>query len=101
MSVKPVTNRVKSLRLCKEDFEILKVIGRGAFGEVCVVKRKNTDKLYALKILNKWDMFGMLFLMPSFAARMHKCCHHQMHRPERTFVRQTEICKNSKCNFAF
>ena len=55
-SVKPVTNRVKSLRLCKEDFEILKVIGRGAFGEVCVVKMKNTDKVYALKILNKWEM---------------------------------------------
>ena len=54
--MKPVTNRIKSLRLCKEDFEILKVIGRGAFGEVCVVKMKNTDKVYALKILNKWEM---------------------------------------------
>ena len=32
--VKPVANRVKNLRLCKDDFEILKVIGRGAFGEV-------------------------------------------------------------------
>ena len=54
--MKPVTNKIKSLRLCKEDFEILKVIGRGAFGEVCVVKMKNTDKVYALKILNKWEM---------------------------------------------
>jgi len=54
--VKPVTSRVKSLRLCKEDFEILKVIGRGAFGEVCVVKMKHTDKVFALKILNKWEM---------------------------------------------
>merc|ERR1719225_740402 len=36
--VKPVATRVKDLRLCKDDFEILKVIGRGAFGEVCVVK---------------------------------------------------------------
>ena len=56
ISVKPVTQRVKNLRLCKEDFEILKVIGRGAFGEVCVVKMKHTDKVYALKILNKWEM---------------------------------------------
>ena len=56
VSVKPVTSRVKSLRLCKEDFEILKVIGRGAFGEVCVVKMKHTDKVFALKILNKWEM---------------------------------------------
>lgn len=56
VSVKPVANRVKALRLCKDDFEILKVIGRGAFGEVCVVKLKNTDCVYALKILNKWEM---------------------------------------------
>ena len=55
-TVKPVTSKIKSLRLCKEDFEILKVIGRGAFGEVCVVKMRNTDKVYALKILNKWEM---------------------------------------------
>lgn len=54
--VKPVVNRVKALRLSKDDFEILKVIGRGAFGEVCVVKLKNTDRVYALKILNKWEM---------------------------------------------
>ena len=55
-AVKPVANRVKALRLCKDDFEILKVIGRGAFGEVCVVKLRNTDRVYALKILNKWEM---------------------------------------------
>ena len=53
---KPVANRVKALRLCKDDFEILKVIGRGAFGEVCVVKLKGTDRVFALKILNKWEM---------------------------------------------
>ena len=54
--VKPVATRVKDLRLCKDDFEILKVIGRGAFGEVCVVKMRKTDRVYALKILNKWEM---------------------------------------------
>lgn len=31
---KPFTSKVKQMRLHKEDFEILKVIGRGAFGEV-------------------------------------------------------------------
>ena len=61
-AVKGVSDRVKSLRLCKDDFEILKVIGRGAFGEVCVVKLKGTDRVFALKVrrcangtfLNKW-----------------------------------------------
>ncbi|XP_066451226.1 serine/threonine-protein kinase MRCK alpha isoform X3 [Eleutherodactylus coqui] len=53
---KPFAEKMKQLRLHKEDFEILKVIGRGAFGEVAVVKLKNTDKVFAMKILNKWEM---------------------------------------------
>uniref|UniRef100_A0A667Y0Q6 Serine/threonine-protein kinase MRCK alpha n=1 Tax=Myripristis murdjan TaxID=586833 RepID=A0A667Y0Q6_9TELE len=53
---KPFTAKVKQMRLHKEDFEILKVIGRGAFGEVAVVKVKNADKVFAMKILNKWEM---------------------------------------------
>lgn len=54
--MKPVASTVKSLRLTRDDFEIVKVIGRGAFGEVCVVKMKGTDKVFAMKILNKWEM---------------------------------------------
>lgn len=54
--VKPVVQRIKDLRLTKEDFELLKVIGRGAFGEVAVVKERNTGKVYAMKTLNKWEM---------------------------------------------
>lgn len=54
--VKPVATLVKSLRLTRDDFEIIKVIGRGAFGEVCVVKFKCTEKVFAMKILNKWEM---------------------------------------------
>uniref|UniRef100_A0A6Q2Y4H6 non-specific serine/threonine protein kinase n=1 Tax=Esox lucius TaxID=8010 RepID=A0A6Q2Y4H6_ESOLU len=53
---KPFTSKVKQMRLHKEDFEILKVIGRGAFGEVAVVKVKNAEKVFAMKILNKWEM---------------------------------------------
>ncbi|CAH1186148.1 unnamed protein product [Phyllotreta striolata] len=54
--VKPIAATVKALRLTRDDFEIIKVIGRGAFGEVCVVKFKGTEKVYAMKILNKWEM---------------------------------------------
>nr|XP_061806153.1 serine/threonine-protein kinase MRCK alpha-like isoform X2 [Nerophis lumbriciformis] len=53
---KPFTSKVKQMRLHKEDFEILKVIGRGAFGDVAVVKVRNTEKVFAMKILNKWEM---------------------------------------------
>lgn len=34
--VKPVIDRVKECRLTADDFEVLEVIGRGAFGEVKV-----------------------------------------------------------------
>ncbi|XP_041831352.1 serine/threonine-protein kinase MRCK beta isoform X5 [Melanotaenia boesemani] len=54
--VKPFTTTVKDMRLHRDDFEMLKVIGRGAFGEVAVVKMKNTERVYAMKILNKWEM---------------------------------------------
>ncbi|XP_049613685.1 serine/threonine-protein kinase MRCK beta isoform X1 [Syngnathus scovelli] len=54
--VKPFTTSVKDLRLHRDDFEMLKVIGRGAFGEVAVVKMKQTERVYAMKILNKWEM---------------------------------------------
>ncbi|CAH0547056.1 unnamed protein product [Brassicogethes aeneus] len=54
--VKPVASTVKTLRLTKDDFDIIKVIGRGAFGEVCVVNLKGSEKVFAMKILNKWEM---------------------------------------------
>lgn len=54
--VKPVVQRIKDLRLTKDDFDVLKVIGKGAFGEVAVVRERNTGQVYAMKILNKWEM---------------------------------------------
>lgn len=56
VSAKPVVSLVKKLRLSRDDFEIIKIIGRGAFGEVCVVRMISTQKIYAMKILNKWEM---------------------------------------------
>ncbi|OPJ81446.1 serine/threonine-protein kinase MRCK beta isoform B [Patagioenas fasciata monilis] len=53
---KPFTKLVKEMQLHRDDFEIIKVIGRGAFGEVAVVKMKCTERIYAMKILNKWEM---------------------------------------------
>jgi serine/threonine-protein kinase MRCK len=55
-NAKPVVDRITELRLSAEDFDTLEVIGRGAFGEVKVVKMKGTGKVYALKILNKVEM---------------------------------------------
>ncbi|XP_059811197.1 serine/threonine-protein kinase MRCK alpha-like isoform X1 [Hypanus sabinus] len=54
--VTPLVTKVKELQLHRDDFEILKVIGRGAFGEVVVVKMRETEKVFAMKILHKWEM---------------------------------------------
>jgi len=48
--------RLKRSRLGVEDFEALKVIGRGAFGEVRLVQKKDTGHVYAMKVLRKADM---------------------------------------------
>ena len=39
-----------------ENFATLKIIGKGAFGEVKLVQRKNDGKIYALKSLVKSEM---------------------------------------------
>ncbi|KAJ6654057.1 hypothetical protein lerEdw1_007483 [Lerista edwardsae] len=39
-----------------EDYEVVKVIGRGAFGEVQLVRHKITQKAYAMKLLSKFEM---------------------------------------------
>ena len=48
--------RLRRFRFSKKSFETIKVIGRGAFGEVRLVRMISTGKLYAMKILRKSDM---------------------------------------------
>ena len=36
-----------------EDFELIKVIGKGSFGKVTLVKKKVGGKLFAMKVLTK------------------------------------------------
>ncbi|XP_023346343.1 serine/threonine-protein kinase tricorner [Eurytemora carolleeae] len=48
--------RLKRSRLGVDDFESLKVIGKGAFGEVRLVQKIDTGHVYAMKILRKADM---------------------------------------------
>lgn len=40
-------------KISKNDFLILKVIGRGSFGKVYLVRKKDTGVPYAMKILKK------------------------------------------------
>ena len=48
--------RLKRSRLGVDDFDPLKVIGRGAFGEVRLVQKRDTGHVYAMKILRKSAM---------------------------------------------
>ncbi|KAJ2002909.1 Serine/threonine-protein kinase [Coemansia thaxteri] len=48
--------RLRRTKLCVTDFQTVKVIGRGAFGEVRLVQKRDTGKIFAMKILRKSEM---------------------------------------------
>ena len=48
--------RLMRQRHCAEDFEPLAIIGRGAFGEVRIVREKATGEIQAMKKLKKSEM---------------------------------------------
>ncbi|NP_001243563.1 rho-associated protein kinase 1 [Danio rerio] len=53
---KDTISKIRELRMKAEDYEVVKVIGRGAFGEVQLVRHKATRKVYAMKLLSKFEM---------------------------------------------
>ena len=42
-----------SSKVTFDDFQPIAVLGRGSYGKVILVRKKNEDKLYAMKILKK------------------------------------------------
>ncbi|KAJ3340194.1 Serine/threonine-protein kinase [Gonapodya sp. JEL0774] len=48
--------RLRRTRLSAADFETVRVIGRGAFGEVRLVQKRDTGKVFAMKVLKKSEM---------------------------------------------
>lgn len=51
-------NEIRGMRVNISDFEVKKVIGRGHFGEVHLVREKQTGDIYAMKTLRKNDTLG-------------------------------------------
>ncbi|RDD42637.1 Serine/threonine-protein kinase MRCK beta [Trichoplax sp. H2] len=52
----PIAKKISDLRLKPVDFSVVNVIGRGAFGEVSVVKLKGSERVFAMKKQSKWDI---------------------------------------------
>ncbi len=48
--------RMPAKKLTPHDFEYLKLIGRGTFGRVFQVRKKDTKRIYAMKVLSKREI---------------------------------------------
>jgi serum/glucocorticoid-regulated kinase 2 len=64
-------------KVTRHDFEQLKVIGRGAFSRVILVRKKDTGRLYAMKIMKKEKLLREQKIKPILNERqiMHKLIH--------------------------
>lgn len=67
IGVKFVENRQRSLKV--EDFELLKVVGKGSFGKVMQVMKKDTQRIYALKTLRKQHIISRSEVAHTLAER--------------------------------
>lgn len=54
--IEPLVQQINQLRLQSKDFDLIKVIGFGNFGQVSVVKSRENNSIYAMKTLNKNEM---------------------------------------------
>ncbi len=43
-------------QVCKNDFQMLSVIGKGSYGKVLLVRKKACGQLYAIKVLKKSEI---------------------------------------------
>ncbi|KAF7544788.1 hypothetical protein G7046_g9709 [Stylonectria norvegica] len=51
--VEAMYNRTERKHFGPRDFDILKLIGKGTFGQVYQVRKKDTQRIYAMKVLQK------------------------------------------------
>lgn len=68
---------LRSMKFDMKSFEIISKLGRGAFGDVMLCKRRFTEKTYAIKSIKKEDVIrrGSLDLITSERDALKSCCH--------------------------
>ena len=59
----------KKKEISVSDFELIKVIGRGGFSRVLLARKKDTGRLYAMKILKKSKIIREKKLKPIISER--------------------------------
>jgi serine/threonine protein kinase len=56
LRIQSVYHVAKKHSVSSADFELLKVIGKGSFGKVLQIRKKDTGRIYAMKVLVKKDI---------------------------------------------
>lgn len=59
----------KKKQICPAAFEAIKVIGRGGFSRVLLCRKKDTGRLYAMKILKKSKIIREKKIKPILSER--------------------------------
>jgi serine/threonine protein kinase len=69
--------RLKRTKMGLNDFRTVKVIGKGAFGEVRVVQKVDTGRIYAMKTLKKEEMLkkDQVRSFVCILSSLHTSCH--------------------------
>ena len=58
-----------SQKLTVDDFELLSVVGKGSFGKVMCVRKKDTGKIYAMKVLKKAQLVARKQIAHTYTER--------------------------------
>lgn len=52
-NIKHTENYLNNEKISEDDFDIIKLLGKGAFGKVFLAEKKGTNELFALKVISK------------------------------------------------
>lgn len=59
-------DKTPSKKLSLDDFDYIRNLGKGSFGEVILVKKRNDEKLYAMKAIDKNFLYKVKLFIKIF-----------------------------------